>query len=74
MLFFAAVLLAVSLVLPTLAAPSPLRSVEKYGGQTNGKYIIKFKEGISRKDWITKLNLHSKVVDWDVLNGFAGTF
>ncbi|KIM37988.1 hypothetical protein M413DRAFT_448033 [Hebeloma cylindrosporum] len=72
MRFFAAVLLAVSLVLPSLAAPSPLRSVERYGGQTSGKYIVKFKKGISRKDWIAKLNLHSKVVDWDVLNGFAG--
>jgi len=33
MSFFAAFLLAVSLVLPTLAPPSPLRSISRYGAK-----------------------------------------
>jgi len=74
MRFFAAVLLAVSMVLPAIAAPSPLHTVQKYDGETTGKYIVQFKSGASRKTWIKKLKLTNKVVDWDILNGFGGKF
>ncbi|KAF8157239.1 serine protease [Crassisporium funariophilum] len=73
MRFFAIVLLAVSLIAPTFAAPSPLRAVEKFSGETTGKYIVKFKAGKSRKSWVNKLKLkNANLVDWDLLNGFAG--
>ncbi|PPQ92426.1 hypothetical protein CVT25_008647 [Psilocybe cyanescens] len=75
MQFFTAILLAVSLVLPTtLAAPRPLRQVQRFSGETTGKYIVKFKSGASRKNFINKHNLKNKVADWDLLNGFAGDF
>ncbi|KAF9562998.1 serine protease [Agrocybe pediades] len=72
MRFFAAVILAVSMVLPTIAAPSPLHTVQKYDGETTGKYIVQFKKGASRKTWIKKLKLTNKVADWDLVNGFGG--
>ncbi|KAH9485655.1 Alkaline serine protease [Psilocybe cubensis] len=75
MQFFTAILLAVSLVLPTtLAAPRPLRAVQRFSGETSGKYIVKFKSGASRKNFIQKHGLKNKVAEWDLLNGFAGNF
>lgn len=72
MQFFSAVVLALSFVLPGLAAPVPLIDVLKYQGQTNGKYIVKFKSHIERNDWVDKLSLDpDTVVDMDLLNGFA---
>jgi cerevisin len=64
-----AVVLAVSLD-TALAAPSALREVERFAGQTTGKYIVKLKPGVSRKQWIQKLKLTS-AVDWALVNGFA---
>lgn len=63
--------LAVFLAAPiALAAPPSLLSVERFSGPTTGKYIVKFKPGVSRKRWINQLKLNS-VVDWDLVNGFA---
>lgn len=59
------------LAAPVLAAPNPLRAVETYSGSTTGKYIVKFKAGVSRKQWVKKLGL-AKAVDWESLNGIAG--
>ncbi|TFK41179.1 serine protease [Crucibulum laeve] len=71
--FFSVAFATLALVAaPVLAAPSPLKSVEKFRGETNGKYIVKLKSGISRKGWINKLQLNS-TVDWALLNGFAGS-
>ncbi|TEB37925.1 serine protease [Coprinellus micaceus] len=64
-----AVVLAVSLD-TALAAPSALREVERFAGQTTGKYIVKLKPGVSRKQWIQRLKLTS-AVDWALVNGFA---
>ncbi|KDR67404.1 hypothetical protein GALMADRAFT_130422 [Galerina marginata CBS 339.88] len=71
MRFFVAVYATLA-VLPAavLAAPTALLSVEAYSGTTTGKYIVKFKQGASRKAWIQKLGL-SQAVDWNHFNGFA---
>ena len=76
MRFFSTLIIAASLAIPTVwAAPTQMLSVEKFSGATSGKYIVKFKKGIARKDWYSKLNIDSaKMVDWDMLNGFASTF
>ncbi|KAF9052001.1 peptidase S8/S53 domain-containing protein [Panaeolus papilionaceus] len=69
MRLFTAILLAVALVAPTLASPTiPLREVERFKGQTTGKYIVNFKKGASRSDWAKKLKVTE---DWDLVNGFA---
>ncbi|PPQ67557.1 hypothetical protein CVT24_002837 [Panaeolus cyanescens] len=71
MRFFTAILLAVSLVAPTLASPTiALRDVERYQGQTTGKYIVNFKKGASRRNWANKLKIKS-TEEWDIVNGFA---
>ncbi|PPQ63335.1 hypothetical protein CVT24_006708 [Panaeolus cyanescens] len=71
MRFFTAILLAVSLVAPTLASPTiALREVERYQGQTTGKYIVNFKKGASRRNWANKLKVKS-TDEWDIVNGFA---
>ena len=63
--------LAVLLAAPlALAAPPSLLSVERATGPTTGKYIVKFKAGVSRKRWIGQLKLKD-AVDWDLVNGFA---
>ncbi|KAF6748693.1 serine protease [Ephemerocybe angulata] len=63
--------LAVLLTVPlALAAPPSLKSVERTSGAKSGKYIVKLKAGVSRKQWIKKLKLNS-AVDWSLVNGFA---
>ncbi|KAH9485833.1 Cuticle-degrading protease [Psilocybe cubensis] len=69
--FFSATLITLAvLVGPVFSAPNPLRAVETYSGTTSGKYIVKFKAGVSRKQWIKKLGL-SKAVDWQSVNGIS---
>ncbi|PPR00624.1 hypothetical protein CVT24_005485 [Panaeolus cyanescens] len=71
MRFFTAILLAVSLVAPTLASPTiAMREVERYKGQTSGKYIVNFKKGVSRGKWANKLKVKTSD-NWDLVNGFA---
>ena len=68
----------VSLVLPTLAAPSPLISVR----DTNsipGRYIVTFKSDTDGfpgiPSIISNLSPYSKVThEWDIISGFAGNF
>ncbi|EAU82213.1 serine protease [Coprinopsis cinerea okayama7 len=70
--------LAVIMAVPTLAAPAPapappgrrLKSIERFQGATTGKYIVKFKKGASRRNYLNKLKLKASA-DWDILNGFA---
>ncbi|KAF6747229.1 serine protease [Ephemerocybe angulata] len=66
-------LLTLSLVGTALAAPAPpaLKSVEKFEGQANGKYIIKLKSGVSRKGWVSKLKNQKTAVDWALINGIG---
>ncbi|KAF8992119.1 serine protease [Cyathus striatus] len=72
MRFFSVALATLALVAaPILAAPGPLKTIQKFKGETNGGYIVKFKEGVARKSLINKLKLNA-TVDWELLNGFAG--
>ena len=64
--------LVVFLVPAVLAAPSTLKSVERYAGAKTGNFIVKLKPGVSRKQLIRKLNLPSNTVNWDLINGFSG--
>lgn len=57
--------------LPAFAAPSPLRTIEKFMGKTTGRYIVKLKEGISKKAVMDRLPIEVSH-DWKILNGFAG--
>ncbi|RXW14513.1 hypothetical protein EST38_g11343 [Candolleomyces aberdarensis] len=70
---FFSVLTAVSLSLTGLvfAAPTTLKSVERYQGEVSGKYIVKFKPGVSRKNWITNLRADLTAADLDIINGIA---
>ncbi|KAG5639229.1 hypothetical protein H0H81_005303 [Sphagnurus paluster] len=75
MRFFTIVFAAATFASPLLAAPSPRRGIEiqKFDGQTSGKYIVKVKSGVTRADLFSKLGLNTTVThDWKVLNGFAG--
>lgn len=74
MRFFTTIFLAISLVAPALTSPTiALRDVERYQGQTTGKYIINFKKqkGVSRRNWAKKLKIKASD-EWDLVNGFAG--
>ncbi|KXN84282.1 hypothetical protein AN958_12788 [Leucoagaricus sp. SymC.cos] len=70
---FTATLAPLAILLsPILAAPSTkLHTVEKYDGETTGRYIVTFKSGVNKY----ALNLAGVTHTWDgTLNGFAGQF
>ena len=71
--FIAAVASIAFLAAPVLGAPTPLRQVEKFNGATTGKYIVKFKDGVSKEPMVSQLG-SAVTHDWDstFLNGFAG--
>ncbi|KAF8647480.1 hypothetical protein AX16_006685 [Volvariella volvacea WC 439] len=61
-------------VVPAFAAPSALHPVEKFKGETSGKYIVVLKDGVSKADVLS--NLRSSVatmesIDWEIINGFS---
>ena len=64
-------LLTASLAGVALAAPTSLKSIEKFDGETTGKYIVKFKAGVSRRKWVNKLKA-TPSAEWDIINGIAG--
>ncbi|KAJ2926091.1 hypothetical protein H1R20_g11005, partial [Candolleomyces eurysporus] len=72
---FFSVLTAVSLSLTGLvfAAPTTLKSVERYQGEVSGKYIVKFKPGVSLRSskFYTKLKADLTTADLDIINGIA---
>lgn len=75
MRFFTAVLAALTLVAPVFAAPTSLRTVEKYDGKTSGKFIVKLKDGVSKSAILRLLKGGSAVTDdWKLFNGFAGAW
>ncbi|KAF9524976.1 serine protease [Crepidotus variabilis] len=59
-------------VLPIFAAPSGLIDIQTYRGEKTGKYIVKFKPGVSPKAWVQKLGLTNSV-QWKNFNGLAST-
>jgi cerevisin len=74
MRFFSVLAAAVSLSLGGLvfAAPTTLKSVERYQGEVSGKYIVKFKEGVARKNWINTFKSDLAADDLDIINAIAG--
>ena len=67
MRFFSIVALAVALATPALAVPTTLKSVERYGGETNGAYIVQFKTAAARREWANKL----KATQLSIIEGIA---
>ncbi|KAF9522375.1 serine protease [Crepidotus variabilis] len=70
---FSATFAALALiVIPAFAAPSGLIDIQSYKGEKTGKYIVKFKAGVSPDAWAQKLGLtHS--TQWKNINGLAST-
>ncbi|CAA7269772.1 unnamed protein product [Cyclocybe aegerita] len=72
MRFFAVSVYISVLAASALAAVTPLRTVEKYDGETTGKYIVKLKDGVSKSTVLGSVRKSSNVTeDWEILNGFA---
>ncbi|KAF9644023.1 serine proteinase [Thelephora ganbajun] len=66
-------------VLPTFSAPSPLIKVHKAREPVAGRYIVTLKEGTDRQAHINSFSAKadgssSITHQWDIINGFAGTF
>jgi cerevisin len=59
-----------------LAATTPLHTIQKYKGETTGRYIVNLKAGATKADLFGHLRLPKTNVthDWDIINGFAGYF
>ena len=66
-------------ILPVLAAPSPLITVKKTKSAIPGRYIVTFKNDVVRSAGVSSItsgiSSQSKIThEWDIINGFAGTF
>lgn len=66
-------------VLPAFSAPSPIVTVQKVKEPIAGRYIVILKDGASREANIDtlsrKINGASSIThEWNIINGFAGTF
>lgn len=61
-------------VLPAFTAPSPLVKVQKAKEPIDGRYIITLKEDADRKTHINSFSSQSITHEWDLVNGFAGSF
>ncbi|KAJ3508844.1 hypothetical protein NLJ89_g5537 [Agrocybe chaxingu] len=72
MRFFAVSVYVSVLAASALAAVTPLRTVEKYDGETTGKYIVKLKDGVTKSSVLGSVRKSSNVTeDWEIFNGFA---
>jgi len=67
MRFFSIVALAITVAAPALAVPTTLKSVERYAGETNGGYIVRFKSAAARREWANKL----KATQLAIIEGIA---
>lgn len=64
-----------ALVLPAMAAPHGLISIQKYNGQTlPGSYIVKLKPGVDKDAVVKQFGSSITHGEWSVLNAFAGKF
>ena len=69
-----------TLLLPVLAAPSPLITVSKAGNPVTGSYIVTLKEGVSRSAHVSSVqrvidSITSKIThEYSIINGYAGKF
>ncbi|GLB43183.1 putative peptidase S8 family protein [Lyophyllum shimeji] len=71
MKFLTAYFAAAALVFPVLASPPLLHTVQKYDGETSGKYIVKLKRGVSKETIFGQVRAANVTHDWTVINGFA---
>ncbi|KAF5387942.1 hypothetical protein D9615_000786 [Tricholomella constricta] len=71
MQFLTAVFAAVALAVPALAVPAPLLTVQKFNGETTGRYIVKLKDGVSKASVLGSAKLTKASHDWTIFNGFA---
>ncbi|TFK21493.1 serine protease [Coprinopsis marcescibilis] len=61
--------LALFMAAPTaMAAPSGLRTVERFQGETSGKYIIQFKTRAARRAWARRL---AAATELDIIEGVS---
>jgi hypothetical protein len=64
-----------ALAAPALAAVAPLIKVEKFDGETTGRYIIHLKDGVTKSSLfagISQATACGKVShEWSIFNGFA---
>ena len=78
-MFFNGLVALALCVLPVLTAPSPLVSITKTKDAVPGSYIVTFKDDVVRSTGVSsvtsRISSQSKIThQWDIINGFAGTF
>ena len=61
-------------VLPAFSAPSPLVTVQKANEPVAGRHIVVLKEGANRQANTDPFDPSSITHEWDLINGFAGSF
>jgi len=66
-------------VLQALAASSPLVPVKKTNNPVPGQYVVTLKDGVDRvvsvSSLVSDISSDSTIThEWDIINGFAGTF
>lgn len=66
-------------ILPGFSTPSPLVKVQKVKEPVAGRYIVTLKDGVDREASVSTLSgrisgISSITNEWDIINGFAGTF
>ncbi|KAF9459643.1 serine protease [Collybia nuda] len=49
----------------------PLQAVEKYKGNSTGRFIVKFKDDVSKASFMQRLKVKPVSHEWQILNGFA---
>jgi cerevisin len=74
-LFIPPLLLSLLAVTAVNAASLQPRTVQKYDGDTSGRYIVKFKDGISRSSALAGIEHRVNIThDWEFINSFAGYY
>lgn len=69
-----------TLLLPAIAAPSPLITISKVANAVPGRFIITLKEGASRAAHVSSIqskiaSTPSKIThEFNIINGYAGEF
>ncbi|KAF8157677.1 serine protease [Pholiota molesta] len=72
-LFISPLLLSLLAVTAVNAASLQPRTVQKCDGDTSGRYIVKFKDGISRSSALAGIEHRVNIThDWEFINSFAG--
>ncbi|GLB43153.1 putative peptidase S8 family protein [Lyophyllum shimeji] len=69
---FTTMLAAIAVAVPAFASPATLHTIEKFKGETSGKYIVKLKEGVFKGAIVGRLRNANITDEWTVIHGFAG--